>query len=337
MATKNISVKKLHLRNDVRANFTATKVYGKGEPLVVWETDGGYRVYIGDGVTAFSELKPVNLTLADLPLSSATVDGLLSKADFAKLASIAAGAQVNVIEAVAVNGTALEITDKGVNIVVPTGALAGKDKVAETDLSDELKAKVNAAAEGNHSHDNKTVLDGITAEKVGNWDGAVNKADTLVGTDSGKSARAIAAEELAKQLIPENASEAMDTLAEVAAWIQAHPGDAAAMNQAIDALETLVGTLPKGAAATTVVGYIKEYADSVVAALNIGDYATAANLSAAIARIAALENVGATKVEASTKNGNIKINGTETPVYQLPATVVDTGDELVIDCGGAND
>lgn len=39
------------------------------------------------------------------------------------------------------------------------GALASKDKVAETDLSDELKEKVNAAAEGNHSHANKALLD----------------------------------------------------------------------------------------------------------------------------------------------------------------------------------
>lgn len=51
------------------------------------------------------------------------------------------------------------------------GALASKDKVAETDLDDTLKAKVNAAAEGNHAHDNKTVLDGITEEKVTAWDG----------------------------------------------------------------------------------------------------------------------------------------------------------------------
>lgn len=39
------------------------------------------------------------------------------------------------------------------------GALASKDKVAETDLADELKEKVNAASEGNHSHLNKALLD----------------------------------------------------------------------------------------------------------------------------------------------------------------------------------
>ena len=51
------------------------------------------------------------------------------------------------------------------------GSLAKKSTVSETDLDTALKAKVNAAAEGNHSHDNKSVLDGITTEKVAAWDG----------------------------------------------------------------------------------------------------------------------------------------------------------------------
>lgn len=50
------------------------------------------------------------------------------------------------------------------------GALATKSTVGESDLDAALKEKVNAAAEGNHSHSNKAVLDGITAEKVTAWD-----------------------------------------------------------------------------------------------------------------------------------------------------------------------
>ena len=50
------------------------------------------------------------------------------------------------------------------------GSLAKKSTVSETDLDTALKAKVNAAAEGNHSHDNKSVLDGITADDVTEWD-----------------------------------------------------------------------------------------------------------------------------------------------------------------------
>ncbi len=49
-------------------------------------------------------------------LASAAADGLMSKGDFAKLGGVAAGAQVNVLEKVSVNGNALPINSKGVNI-----------------------------------------------------------------------------------------------------------------------------------------------------------------------------------------------------------------------------
>lgn len=275
MAKKTVKTQ-LMLRNDQRSNFTATKVYGKAEPIVVWETDGTATLLVGDGVTEFQNLTGIGLT----------------KAQAEKLTGIEAGAQVNVIESVSVNGVALEVTGKGVNIVVPTGALASKNKVAEEDLADDLKAKVNASAEGNHSHANKTVLDGVTADKVTAWDGAATAATTLVGTDAGKSARTIANEELAKQLIPEGAKESMDTLEEIAAWIQAHPDDAAAINSELTAVKN---------------------------------------------KVTALENVGATKVEESETNGNIKVDGTEMEVYTLPDTVLDSSDTIVFNCGSATD
>lgn len=59
------------------------------------------------------------------------------------------------------------------------------------------------------------------------------KVTTLIGSDSGKSVRKIANEELAAQLIPEDAQESLNTLKEIADWIQNHPKDAAAMNTAI--------------------------------------------------------------------------------------------------------
>lgn len=58
------------------------------------------------------------------------------------------------------------------------GALAKKSVVSESDLDAALAEKVNAAAEGNHSHANKTVLDGITEQKVVDWDDAVSKEHT---------------------------------------------------------------------------------------------------------------------------------------------------------------
>lgn len=67
-----------------------------------------------------------------------------------KLEGIADGAQVNVIETVKVNGVALTPANKAVNVTVPTGALAAKDKVAKadlaTDLKTEIEGKLNASA-----------------------------------------------------------------------------------------------------------------------------------------------------------------------------------------------
>lgn len=112
--------------------------------------------------------------------------------------------------------------------------------------------------------------------------------ETLIGTDASKSARTIAAEEIAKQLIPENAAEALDTLQEIAAWIQAHPSDVAEINRRITALETYVGAPASGTpgeegykAAT---GLFKAVTDAQTAAQNyadikIGDEKTRAELA----------------------------------------------------------
>lgn len=89
-----------------------------------------------------------------------------------------------------------------------------------------------------------------------------------------------------------DAPESLDTLKEISDWISGHESDAASMNSsissntaAITALQNLVGTLPDTAASTNIVAYI----DEVIDALSIGDYAKAADLTAAVARIAALE------------------------------------------------
>lgn len=113
------------------------------------------------------------------------------------------------------------------------------------------------------------------------------KLTTLIGTDANKAVRTIAAEELAKQLIPEGAKESLDTLSEIAMWIQTHPNDAAAINKSISDLETLMGELPEGTTAATIVEYVKEYADAAVSALKIGD---STELTALAARVATLES-----------------------------------------------
>ena len=259
----------------------------------------------------------------------------------------------------AVGNKAEKSTVEGIQTVINgLGALATKSIVSENDLDSSLKEKVNAAAEGNHSHANKALLDTydqtnadikdavakkhehtnkaeldkIVSGDKAKWDKAVTdlsaevtrakaaeeanaaaaaaaqgtaneikadylkkadkealqgnintvsgKVDTLIGSDANKSVRTIANEELAAQLVADGAKESLDTLAEIAAWIQSHPDDASAMNEAIVALQAKVNTGNK-----TVTAYVTD----AIAALNIGNYAKAADLTALAARVSTLE------------------------------------------------
>lgn len=90
-------------------------------------------------------------------------------------------------------------------IISKFGDVALLDEIAEANLASALATKINGKAEA-------------------------SVVSTLVGSDTGKSVRTIANEELAARLIPETARESLDTLQEIAAWIQAHPDDVAAIN-----------------------------------------------------------------------------------------------------------
>lgn len=140
---------------------------------------------------------------------------------------------------------------------------------------------------------------GIASDEVLN--ALAGRVSTLEGSDAGKSVRTIANEELAAQLIPENAQESMDTLAEIAAWIQAHPDDAAAMNASIAALQAIVDGIGGEGEKPTVVAYVTD----AIAALKIGDYAKAADLTALASRMGTAEGKLDTLTGADTVEGSV--------------------------------
>lgn len=179
----------------------------------------------------------------------------ITDAAAAKAAADKAQGEVDALETLV--GTLPE--DAGVATVV-----AYVDKKTEGMASDTLLKQLQATV-GQHTTD----ISGLK-EKDTALQGAVDKAqgaatankatiDQLVGADKNKSIRAIANEELAAQLIPETADETLNTLKEIADWIQKHPNDAAAMNSAIEKLKTLIGTIPsEGVTAKDITGYIAE-------------------------------------------------------------------------------
>ena len=88
-------------------------------------TSGLYKVTVdGSGhVTAGAKVGKADITALGIPgqdttykPATASADGLMTSAQFGKLNGIAAGAQVNVLEKVSVNGATLPVNSKGVNI-----------------------------------------------------------------------------------------------------------------------------------------------------------------------------------------------------------------------------
>ena len=146
-------------------------------------------------------------------------------------------------------------------------ALASRVDTLEVSGYDDtaLAARVTAnetAIAGKAAQSDLTTLDG--------------KVTTLIGSDASKSVRAIANEELAAQLIAANADASLDTLEEIAAWIQSHPDDASAMNAAITALQTKteLGTYDDNGTPTqyaTVKAYVEGYVGAAVAAVHSHD------------------------------------------------------------------
>ena len=176
---------------------------------------------------------------------------------------------------------------------------------AEIEISNEinaakaaLEAKIGTVAEG------KT-LAGLIADNataIEDHKTAIdNKVTTLIGSDADKSVRKIANEELAAQLIPANAAESLDTLQEIAAWIQDHPGDASAMNSAIKVLQakTKLGEYtPEGQSEAVEYATVKAYVDAVKKEL-------ATNATGLEGRVKANENAIATINGDSNTTGSI--------------------------------
>ena len=100
----------------------------------------------------------------------------------------------------------------------------------------------NLTTEVNTNKNNITTLQDDLTDLDGVVDGlstTVGEHETeltaLIGEDTGLSVRAIALNELSKQLIPDTAQEAMDTLEELTAWLHSHPGEVGEMNETINA------------------------------------------------------------------------------------------------------
>ena len=258
-----------------------------------------------DGSTTKIKYQPllVDGKLTWVEPSATTVEGLAAEIEGIKtrlsaVETAVGNAESGLVKDVADNTTAIA------NINTKIGT------VAENKTLVEMISDAQTAA----TYDD-TALVGRVAAIEGDYLKAADKTaiETKMATDIA-TAKTEAIETVLGEAVPED----FDTLKEIAAWIQSDTtssaqlvtrvtniendylkgADKTALQGEIDALETLVGSLPEGAVSNTVVAYIQEVVDG----LKIGDYAKAADLTALATRvttaegkITALEEVGAEK------------------------------------------
>lgn len=133
----------IQMRRGEYDDFDASKMLA-GELAVVVsgdpETEGG-ALYVATAAGSATRVAFAN----EVPTEDATPtsDGLMSAADKAKLDSVAAGAQANVIESVSVNGNNATVTGKAAAVTIPEATDAASGVMGAAD-----KAKLDGIAEG---------------------------------------------------------------------------------------------------------------------------------------------------------------------------------------------
>lgn len=236
---------------------------------------------------------------------------------------VTAGGELNKLEGVKVNGTALAIAEKMVDILIATGSANGTISVNKVDVA--IKGLAALAFKAKVS---QTDLDEALAAVLA---GKADSATTLAGygiTD------AYTKEELNAKISAVYKPAGSVAFADLPALAEGVLGNVYNVTNAFTTTDSFVegagNKYPKGTN-VVVVKSGEDYKFDVLAGfvdlsgkvdkedgkgLSANDFTN--ELKAKLDAIAE----GATKVEASETNGNIKINGTETTVYTEPSDVV---------------
>jgi len=189
------------------------------------------------------------------------------------------------------------------------GALASKDEVTEAELGTDLTNKINgkaeqsalteeinrakaaeeanatAAAAAKSAADKAQGEVDAVEERVTVVEGDVStlKADSATeGSVDYKIAQAVAA-------IMENPDETMNSINELVTWINDHAADALELSNKVSANEADIAALEELVGTTGVADQITAAIEAALKVDSVDKYALASDLTAAIARIAALE------------------------------------------------
>lgn len=291
---------------------TSIEVVGEGNAVTAASYDAATRkITLTKGVS-YATAEDINTKVGDLgdkdtvrAYVDAKTEGIASSAALAELQEKVG--DKSVADQISSAITALDLANtydpKGAadakDAAIAAAKKAGDDAQADVDALETLVGTIptEAGVETVIAYIDKKAADAATSATYNDTEvrGLIttNKQaiDKLNGTaeQDGSVAKQVAD---AVAAIVADAPAAYDTLKEISDWISGHANDASAMNSQITEnkngladLKALVGALPEGTAATTVIGYI----DAAIEGLKIGDYAKAADLTAAVNRITALE------------------------------------------------
>lgn len=199
-----------------------------------------------------------------IPAAAAGQAGLMSGSDYSKLAGIASGAQANVIEGVKVNGTALAIASKIVDVTVASGAANGTLSVNGADVA--VKGLAALAYKANVS---KADLDTALQTAINQVDTNKTAINTLNGTGAGSVKKAI---DDAFNTFSTNVSNdgVVNSYKELIDWAAEHGGDAAEMAASITNIEGLLAGIGGTGEPATVQAAIT----AAINGMGIGNYYT---------------------------------------------------------------
>ena len=274
----------LSIKRGNPAPVDTTAVWYNKTELETYATSGA-TAYVGQILTLIADGKAEAYMISNeagtlVKLAQTTVSGdlatdvanlqtqvstLITKIGAAKDGNTAATGLYALIE------TAKKQADKGVTDAATAQSAA---EAAQSDI-DALETVVGAddtAGLRKRIKDNETAITTLN----GNGEGSVSKAvSDAVST------------------LIDGAPDTFDTFKEIAAWITEHGEDATAMTTAISALEAILVGFGTGEGET---GTVKKYVDDAIAALKIGDYAKAADLTALAGRVDTLEGKPAVSI-----------------------------------------
>lgn len=234
---------------------------------------------------------------------------LMTDTEGTKLAGVAEGAQVNVIETVKVNGVALTPdAAKAVDVIVPTGALASKDKVAEADLESILATKINGKAE-------QTALDNLSTYVGTIPEGAAAK-NVVAYVDEKVTGEGVAA----LKTRVDNAETDIDNLQSDVATLKGADTVEGSVAKALKDAKAYTDTLANGAVATntaaiatlngTGAGSVAKAVSDGIAALDVEDVTVAHQVVTAVSETDG--KIAVTRAQLSTDDINA---GTEVWIF----------------------